>query len=115
MDYKGFKINCLNCHYMHKDNGNCTAVGGFCTSVPAAYCPLIPELISRAEKAEEENRIICGAMMHLHWMERPERLSVVYELNYDSRLSHKSVEDMARIIFNGLMNADLKMRGQKGE
>ena len=46
--------NCVKCHYRHKDNGNCTAVGGFCTAVPAAYCPLIPELLSRAEAAEKK-------------------------------------------------------------
>lgn len=44
--------NCIKCHYIHPDNGNCTAVGGFYTAVPAAYCPLIPELRSRAEAAE---------------------------------------------------------------
>lgn len=44
--------NCVKCHYMHPDNGNCTAVGGFCTAVPAAHCPLIPELRARAEAAE---------------------------------------------------------------
>lgn len=36
--------NCIGCPYIHPDNGNCTAVGGFCTAVPAAHCPLIPEL-----------------------------------------------------------------------
>lgn len=46
------KLNCLKCHYRHPDNGNCTAVGGFCTAVPAAHCPLIPELLARAEAAE---------------------------------------------------------------
>lgn len=46
--------NCVKCHYRHKDNGNCTAVGGFCTAVPAAYCPLIPELFARAEAAESK-------------------------------------------------------------
>ena len=45
--------NCIKCHYIHPDNGNCTAVGGFYTAVPAAYCPLIPELLSRAEAAED--------------------------------------------------------------
>lgn len=40
-------LNCLKCHHRHQDNGNCKAVGGFCTSVPAAYCPLIPELLTR--------------------------------------------------------------------
>ena len=51
-----------------QDNGNCTEVGGFCTAVPAAHCPLIPRLMeenghlknllkaaeTRAEKAEKE-------------------------------------------------------------
>lgn len=46
------ELNCLKCHYRHPDNGNCTAVGGFCTAVPAAHCPLIPELLARAEAAE---------------------------------------------------------------
>ena len=44
--------NCIKCHYIHPDNGNCTAVGGFYPAVPAAYSPLIPELLSRAEAAE---------------------------------------------------------------
>ena len=35
------KNNCLRCNFRHKDNGNCTAVGGFCTAVPAAHCPLL--------------------------------------------------------------------------
>lgn len=35
------KVNCLRCRFRHEDNGNCTAVGGFCTAVPAAHCPLL--------------------------------------------------------------------------
>ena len=23
-------VNCIRCDFRHKDNGNCTAVGGFC-------------------------------------------------------------------------------------
>lgn len=46
MDFAKDGLNCLKCHYRHKDNGNCKAVGGFCTSVPASYCPLIPELLA---------------------------------------------------------------------
>lgn len=38
-------VNCLRCHFRHKDNGNCTAVGGFCTAVPAAHCPLLREYL----------------------------------------------------------------------
>ena len=44
--------NCLKCNYMHKDNGNCTAVGGFCTAVPAAHCPLLKELLAKEEHHE---------------------------------------------------------------
>lgn len=34
-------VNCLRCRFRHEDNGNCTAVGGFCTAAPAAHCPLL--------------------------------------------------------------------------
>ena len=38
-------VNCLRCRFRHQDNGNCTAVGGFCTAVPAAHCPLLREYL----------------------------------------------------------------------
>ena len=38
-------VNCLRCRFRHEDNGNCTEVGGFCTAVPAAYCPLLREYL----------------------------------------------------------------------
>lgn len=34
-------VNCMRCRFRNEDNGNCTAVGGFCTAVPAAHCPLL--------------------------------------------------------------------------
>ena len=48
------KPNCIGCHHIHPDNGNCTAVGGFCTAVPAANCPLSPELRAENEKLRAE-------------------------------------------------------------
>lgn len=48
------KPNCIGCPYIHPDNGNCTAVGGFFTAVPAAHCPLIPELRAENEKMRDE-------------------------------------------------------------
>ena len=39
------KVNCLRCRFRHEDNGNCTAVGGFCTAVQAAHCPLLREYL----------------------------------------------------------------------
>ena len=38
-------VNCLHCRFRHEDNGNCTAVGGFCTAVPAAHCPLLRQYL----------------------------------------------------------------------
>ena len=38
-------VNCLRCCFRHEDNGNCTEVGGFCTAVPAAHCPLLRQYL----------------------------------------------------------------------
>lgn len=38
-------VNCLRCNFRHEDNGNCTAVGGFCTAVPAAHCQLLRQYL----------------------------------------------------------------------
>lgn len=38
-------VNCIRCDFRHKDNGNCTAVGGFCTAVTAAHCPMLREYL----------------------------------------------------------------------
>lgn len=38
-------VNCLKCGYRHPDNGNCTAIGGFCTAVPAAHCQLLHDYL----------------------------------------------------------------------
>ena len=62
------KVNCLRCRFRHEDNGNCTAVGGFCTAVPAAHCPLLrqyldtgmtPEEIDMDHEAAETLRQLC--------------------------------------------------------
>ena len=61
-------VNCLRCRFMHEDNGNCTAVGRFCTAVPAAHCPLLreyldteltPEEIDMDHEAAEQLRHLC--------------------------------------------------------
>ena len=44
MDVMGLN-NCLMCQHFNADNGNCMAVGGFCTAVPAAKCPLLGEYL----------------------------------------------------------------------
>lgn len=57
MEYTKNLMNCLKCHYRNHENGNCVAVGGFCTAVPAAYCPLIPELLARCTRLEDKFRV----------------------------------------------------------
>ena len=61
-------VNCLRCRFRHEDNGNCTAVGGFCTAVAAAHCPLLreyldteltPEEIDMDHEAAEQLRYLC--------------------------------------------------------
>ena len=47
------RLNCLRCEYEHKENGNCTAVGGFCTAVPAAYCKKLQEYMDLGLTPEE--------------------------------------------------------------
>ena len=66
------KPNCIGCHHMHPDNGNCAAVGGFCTAVPAAHCPLIPELrdeneqlLSDLRRLQTERDTLLTANQHL--------------------------------------------------
>ena len=46
-------VNCLRCRFRHEDNGNCTAVGGFCTAVPAAHCPLLRQYLDTGLTPEE--------------------------------------------------------------
>lgn len=48
-------VNCLRCRFRHEDNGNCTAVGGFCTAVAAAHCPLLREYLDTGLEPEEIN------------------------------------------------------------
>ena len=50
-------VNCLRCNFSDKDNGNCTAVGGFCTSVQAAHCPLLREYLDTELTPKEVKRM----------------------------------------------------------
>lgn len=51
-------VNCLRCDFRHKDNGNCTAVGGFCTAVTAAHCPMLREYLDTGLTPEEVSALI---------------------------------------------------------
>ena len=49
-----YRPNCVNCEHMYKDNFNCTAVGGFCTAVPAAHCPKLKELMEKEAASQSK-------------------------------------------------------------
>ena len=84
-------VNCLRCHFRHEDNGNCTAVGGFCTAVQAAHCPLLreyldteltPEEIDMDHEAAETLRQLCrgydlGRLVNLAEADKDGRLVVL--------------------------------------
>jgi hypothetical protein len=85
-------VNCILCDFHHKDNGNCTAVGGFCTAVPAAHCPLLrqyldtgltPERCAEFARADAEGRYI---VMRDAEQEGVARLRELAEADKDGRL-----------------------------
>lgn len=51
-------VNCLRCDFRHKDNGNCTAVGGFCTAVTAAHCPMLREYLDTGLGPAEVSELV---------------------------------------------------------
>lgn len=57
------QLNCLRCAYRHEDNGNCMAVGGFCTAVPAAHCRLLQEYLGTGLMPEEVNDVVVGSKL----------------------------------------------------
>ena len=85
-------VNCLRCHFRHEDNGNCTAVGGFCTAVTAAHCPLLrqyldtgltPERCAEFARADAEGRYI---VMRDAEQEGVARLRELAEADKDGRV-----------------------------
>lgn len=73
-------VNCLRCRFRHKDNGNCTAVGGFCTAVPAAHCPLLREYLD-------------GGQLMAKYITKEAALNTIFselpEAHYPSRYAEK--------------------------
>lgn len=63
-EYAMKTVNCIRCDFFHKDDGNCTAVGGFCTAVAAAHCPVLKKYFNTGltpEQCENAKTIIESA------------------------------------------------------
>ena len=81
------KNNCLRCNFRHKDNGNCTAVGGFCTAVPAAHCLLLRKYLDTEltpEQCETAKVIIESAFSDD--TSKVERIRKLLKADQDGRL-----------------------------
>ena len=82
-------LNCMKCKYRHEDNGNCTAVGGFCTAVPAAYCQLLRDFLYTGLMPDEIRNMSgewCAAMSVLNGMGSYDRLRELAEADKDGRV-----------------------------
>lgn len=77
-------VNCKRCKYMDADNGNCTAVGGFCTAVPAAHCVLLQEYMDAR---------LTPAEVHSLWGEWNAMMSVLNSIGGYDRLRELAEAD----------------------
>lgn len=69
LKYPAYRPNCVNCEHIHRDNFNCTAVGGFCTAVPAAHCPKLKELMDE-KAASQKKQVNVPQRDHSEFLER---------------------------------------------
>lgn len=81
------KINCLRCNFRHTDNGNCTAIGGFCTAVPAAHCPLLRQYLDTRMTPEQcENAKVIIEAAFSDDTSKAERIRELLKADKDGRL-----------------------------
>lgn len=81
------KNNCLRCNFRHKDNGNCTAVGGFCTAVPAAHCPLLRQYLDTGLTPEQcENAKVIIESAFSNDTSKAERIRELLKADKDGRM-----------------------------
>ena len=80
-------VNCIRCDFRHKDNGNCTAVGGFCTAVPAAHCPLLRQYLDTGLTPEQcENAKVIIESAFSNDTSKAERIRELLKAEKDGRL-----------------------------
>lgn len=80
-------VNCICCDFRHKDNGNCTAVGGFCTAVAAAHCQMLRQYLDTGltpDQCENAKAIIEAAFSDD--TAKVERIQELLKADKDGRL-----------------------------
>ena len=82
-------VNCLRCDFRHKDNGNCTAVGGFCTAVEAAHCPMLRKYLDTGLTPEQcENAKVIIESAFSDDTSKAERIRELLKADADGRMTH---------------------------
>lgn len=72
---------------MGYDFGNCTAVGGFCTAVPAAHCPLLRQYLDTGMTPEQcENAKVIIESVFSDDTSKAERIRELLKADRDGRL-----------------------------
>lgn len=71
-------VNCIRCGFRHKDNGNCTAVGGFCTAVPAAHCLMLRMYLDTG--LEPEQCVTAKTLIYAAFSDDPSKADRIREL-----------------------------------
>lgn len=80
-------LNCIRCDFRHKDNGNCTAVGGFCTAVTAAHCPMLRKYLDTGLTPEQcENAKVIIESAFSDDTSKAERIRELLKADQDGRL-----------------------------
>ena len=102
-------VNCLRCRFRHEDNGNCTAVGGFCTAVAAAHCPMLREYLNTGLTPKEAKRMSnilmdvgidynCSWEYVKNWL-LDDRLRKLAEADKDGRVVVLPCKDWLDVVF----------------
>lgn len=97
-------VNCIRCDFRHKDNGNCTAVGGFCTAVAAAHCPMLREYLDTGltpEQCENAKEIIESAFSDD--TSKAERIRELLKTDKDGRLVVLPVKPVLTPILSSML------------
>ena len=80
-------VNCMRCRFRHEDNGNCTAVGGFCTAVPAAHCPMLRKYLDTGLTPEQcENAKVIVESAFAEDTSKAERIRALLKADAEDRV-----------------------------
>ena len=93
-------VNCLRCDFRHNDNGNCTAVGGFCTAVAAAHCPMLRKYLDTGltpAQCESAKAIIKSSFSED--LSKAERIRELLKADKDGRIAVLSCKDWLDVVF----------------